>query len=166
MSAGQETEADTEQRTGATSASIGAPLVAARTARKLDVETVARELKLDVAVVRALEQDNAAALPAPIFVKGYLRSYARLVGLPESELVLSYAQQVDELPPLTVTRIKTKTPMFRLPSTRLLRNVVLLLLLLIMLWLAWPFVERLIETRETLQEEQTPGRIELPPAGR
>ena len=165
MSAGPETEAGSGQQAGAAAASIGAQLVAARQARKLDRAMVARELKLDVAVVEALEQDNAAALPAPIFVKGYLRSYARLVGLPEEQLVRTYAQQVDDLPPLTVTRIKAKTPLFRLPSSRLLRNVVLLLLLVIMLWLAWPFVDRLLESRD-VQDEQAPGRLELPAAGR
>ncbi|MDH3978944.1 MAG: helix-turn-helix domain-containing protein [Gammaproteobacteria bacterium] len=147
-------------------ASIGAQLTAARKARKLEIDKVAHELKLDVAVIRALENDDGAALPAPIFVKGYLRSYARLVGLPEDGLVRSYAQQVGELPPLTVTRVKRPALLFRLPSTRLLRNIVLLLLLLIMLWLAWPFVERLLDSRGGQQLEQTPGHLELPAAGR
>ncbi len=164
MSVGPETENAPEQGVGA-AASIGAQLAAARKALKLDVDKVARELKLNVAVIEALENDAAAALPAPIFVKGYLRSYARLVGLPEDALVSSYAQQAGELPPLTVAGTSRPVPLLRLPSTRLLRNVVLLLLLLIMLWLAWPFVERLLESRDGQQIEQTPGQLELPPAG-
>jgi cytoskeleton protein RodZ len=164
MNVGPETE-NTPGRRDDAAASIGAQLAAARKALKLDVDKVAHELKLDVAVIEALENDVAAALPAPIFVKGYLRSYARLVGLPEDALVRSYAQQVGELPPLTVAGITRPAPLLRLPSTRLLRNVVLLLLLLIMLWLAWPFVERLLESRDGRQTEQTPGQLELPPAG-
>jgi cytoskeletal protein RodZ len=169
MSAGPETEARADQGVDA-SASIGAQLAAARKARKLDVVKVAHELKLDVAVIRALENDDAAALPASIFVKGYLRSYARLVGLPEQELLGKYAQQAKELPPLTVTGIKQPAPFFRLPSVRLLRNVMLLLLLVIMLWLAWPFAERLLDSRQgqqgEQQDEEAPGHLELPAAGR
>ncbi len=163
MSTGQVTEGGRDQGLD-TAASIGARLKAARKARVLETGTVARELHLDVAIIEALENDNRDALPAPIFVKGYLRSYARLVGLPEDELVSAYAQQVDDLPPLTVTRISQKAPLLRLPSGRLLKNAVLLLLLLTMVWLAWPFVERLLESRDGEQEEQTPGHIELPPA--
>ena len=144
--------------------SIGARLSAARERRKLTVSAVADELKLDVSMVYALENDDKAALPAAIFVQGYLRRYARLVGLPEDELIRDYSESTDEPPPLTVVAIKRKTPFFRLPSGRVVRNVILLLLALIMLWLAWPFVERLIALRGQSGEEQVPGRLELPPA--
>jgi cytoskeleton protein RodZ len=160
MNAGPETEATPKH--GVDASSIGARLAAAREARKLDIGRVARELKLDVAVIEALENDDSTALPAPIFVKGYLRSYARLVGLPEEELLRIFALQADELPPLTVARVEQSSPFFRLPSVRLLRNIVLLLLLVIMLWLAWPFARQLLESHDGQQDEQTPGRLELP----
>jgi hypothetical protein len=44
------------------------------------------------------------------------------------------------------------------------RNVILLLLAVIMLWLAYPFVERFIASRGQLAEESVPGRLDLPPA--
>jgi len=127
---------------------------------------VADELKLDVRMVEALERDDKAVLPAAIFVQGYLRRYARLMGLPEDELVRDYTESTDEPPPLTVVAIKRKTPFFRLPSGRVLRNFILLLLAVIMLWLAYPFVERFIASRGQPVEEQVPGRLELPPANR
>jgi len=158
----------TEPQAGgpASNQSIGARLATARQARNLDIEKVATELKLDVATIRALENDDRAALPAPIFVKGYLRSYARLVGLAENELVRAYAAQAGELPPLTITRITKPAPMLRLPSTRLLRNVVVVLLLAIMLWLAWPFAVRLWHSRTTPAESPQQGQLELPPPAR
>jgi cytoskeleton protein RodZ len=145
------------------SLSIGAQLVAARKARKLDIEKVATELKLDVSTVRALENDDQAALPAPIFVKGYLRNYARLVGLAEEELVRTYAEQAGDLPPLTITRISKPKPMLRLPSSRTLRNIVMVLLLGIMAWLAWPVVDRLVQSRVESSEDSQPGQLDLPP---
>jgi cytoskeleton protein RodZ len=142
--------------------SIGARLAAARQACELDVRVVANELKIDVAIVEALENDDKAALPAAIFVKGYLRNYARLVGLPEDEMLRDYAERTGELPPLTVINVKGKTPFFQLPSARLLRNIIMVLLAAILIWLAYPFIEHLIESRGQVTQDPLPGRLELP----
>jgi cytoskeleton protein RodZ len=142
--------------------SIGARLAAARKACELDLGVVANELNLDANIITALESDDTAALPAAIFVKGYLRNYARLVGLPEDELVRDYAEQTGEPPPLTVVSLGGKTPLFQLPSARLLRNIILILLAVILIWLAYPFIERLIESRGQETQEPVPGRLELP----
>jgi cytoskeleton protein RodZ len=143
--------------------SIGRQLADARKRHKLDIETVARTLKLDASIVRALEIDDRDNLPATIFVQGYLRNYARLVGLPGEELVRSYAAQAEALPPLKVVRIDTKRKGLRLPPARLVRNIVLVLLAVIMAWLAYPFVEKLVVARDQGGAEQAPGRLELPP---
>ena len=63
-----------------TPTSAGQALARARAAKGLTVEDVSRQLKLSVAQVHALESDNHASLPAPIFVRGFLRSYARFIG--------------------------------------------------------------------------------------
>jgi cytoskeletal protein RodZ len=163
MSASQDTD-DGSTVTGVDRKSIGARLSAARTERKLDRRAVANELHLDVRTIDALENDDKAELPAAIFVKGYLRNYARLVGLPEDEIVRDFAEQSGDPPPLTVVSINDRTPFFRLPSARLLRNIILLLLAIILLWLAYPFVERLIQSRGQEIQQVIPGRLELPPA--
>jgi cytoskeleton protein RodZ len=61
-------------------ASAGAVLAAAREAKGLSIEDISRQLKLSAAQVRALETDDHASLPSPVFVRGFLRSYARVVG--------------------------------------------------------------------------------------
>jgi len=146
--------------------SPGARLAAAREDQQLTIGAVAEELKLDPRVIEALESDDRSVLPAAIFVQGYLRRYARLTGLPEDELVGDYADSMDEPPPLTVVSIKGKAPFFRLPSARVLRNIILLLLAAILIWLAYPFVERMIASRGEPGEGPVPGRLELPPANR
>ena len=70
---------------------VGQRLREARTRRKMTVERVAKELHLDVPVIQAIENGDRAAMPAPIFVQGYIRSYARLLELPEDELVRQFA---------------------------------------------------------------------------
>lgn len=59
----------------------GARLRAAREAAGLTIEDAARRLRVPAHVVRALEQENWACLGAPVFVRGQVRSYARLLGL-------------------------------------------------------------------------------------
>ena len=68
----------------------GARLRAAREAAGLGQNDVAAELRLGVDTIDALEHDAVERLPAPIFVRGYLRNYATLVGLPAQELVDAY----------------------------------------------------------------------------
>lgn len=145
-------------------APIGTQLSAARNMRNLTIEKVAQELHLDVAVVRALENDEREKLPSPIFVQGYLKSYGRLVGLPVEELIRNYSEQVGGPPPLTVIRTNTRLPAVRLRSIRLIRNVIILLLAAILLSLAWPFLERYIDSQRESATEQLPGRLQLPPA--
>ncbi len=145
---------------------VGRRLREARTRRKMGLEGVAKELHLDVSVISAIENDDRTSMPAPAFVQGYIRNYARLLELPEDELVRQYAAQCSEPPPLSVIGIgdHRKMPFLRLPSMRLLRNLILLMLAAILVWLAWPVAERMIESRSADTGEALPGRLELPPA--
>ena len=145
-------------------ASIGAQLRAARKNRKLDIEEVAHELHLDVDVVRALENDERGKLPAPIFVQGYLKSYGRFVGLPVDKLIKDYSEQMGEPPPLHVIKSAEKLPAVSQRSSRLIRYVIVLLLVAILVWLVYPFIERYIDSQRDPAGEQEPGRLELPPA--
>lgn len=62
-------------------ASCGMRLRQARENARLSLEDVSRQLKMPVAVVRALESDDWARQGAPVFVRGHLRSYAKLLGV-------------------------------------------------------------------------------------
>lgn len=70
--------------------SPGERLQKARKERKLEITAVAEQLNLSPGVVRALEADDYRMLPNATFVKGYLRSYARALGIPGDELVRGY----------------------------------------------------------------------------
>lgn len=63
---------------------IGLRLKQARVSQSLSIAQVAQQLKLPVAIVEAMERDDWARLGAPVYVRSYLGSYLRLVGLPES----------------------------------------------------------------------------------
>ena len=70
--------------------SPGARLRIAREARGLAIEDVAERLRLNAALVLALEEDRLALLGAPVFAKGHLRNYALLVGVPEAEIMAAF----------------------------------------------------------------------------
>jgi cytoskeleton protein RodZ len=143
-------------------ASIGAQLCEARKQRRFKIEKVAQELHLDTDIIRALENDEHGKLPAPIFVQGYLRSYGRLVGLPVDRLIKDYNEQRGEPPPLSVIRSTDRLPAVSQRSIRLIRYVIVLLLAAILAWLAYPFIERYIDSQRESAGEQVPGHLELP----
>lgn len=80
----------------------------AREAQKLSVSKVANLLHLDPRLVGALEHNDYEHLPEPIYVTGYLRNYARLLDLPEEEVVSSY-QRLDMPPPPILSELTRKT---------------------------------------------------------
>ena len=69
--------------------SVGAKLRAARLSQGMTVEEVAQITKLPKASLELLENDSYNALPALVFVRGFVRSYAKTVGLNGDELVRS-----------------------------------------------------------------------------
>jgi len=62
-------------------ASIGVRLKQAREQAGLSQEDVAASLKIPVKGIRQLESGDSSQLGAPVFVRGQLRSYARLMGV-------------------------------------------------------------------------------------
>jgi cytoskeleton protein RodZ len=70
--------------------SPGHRLREARLEAKISVDEVASRLHLDTRLVEALENDRYADLPEATFVRGYLRGYASLLGLPPAPIIEAY----------------------------------------------------------------------------
>ena len=70
--------------------SPGAALLAERRNQGLSLGDIARQLKLSVRQVEALERDDYATFSGPLFVRGFLRNYAKLLHL-EPEALLAAA---------------------------------------------------------------------------
>ncbi|WP_024303680.1 RodZ domain-containing protein [Pseudogulbenkiania sp. MAI-1] len=60
---------------------VGATLKAAREAAGLSLGEVADRLKLSLKQLEAIESDRFEALPGPAFVRGFVRNYARFLGV-------------------------------------------------------------------------------------
>ncbi len=98
-----------------------------REARGLSVQDVASNLRLSSQVIRALEQDDYAALPSATFVSGYLRAYARLLEISESEL--SLPRQAVSNPRLVKSVSTASEPRSRQFPMRLISVLIVLALL-------------------------------------
>lgn len=91
-------------------AGFGSRLQAARRAAGLSREDVSRRLKMPVRVIDALESDAPCDPGAAVFVRGQLRSYARLLGLEVPAHVIDA-----KLPPVAAPELvsHTFTPRYR-----------------------------------------------------
>ena len=85
-------EPDSEIGEDVSGLGLGERLRSARKARALSLEQVAESLHLDENIVVALEDERYDAFGAPVFVRGHLRAYARLVGLPIDSVLDAYAK--------------------------------------------------------------------------
>jgi cytoskeleton protein RodZ len=73
--------------------SPGRRLRVQRQSRGLTIERIGAQLHLKPEIIDALEQDRFEDLPDGVFVMGYLRNYARLLGLDPIPLIASYRSQ-------------------------------------------------------------------------
>jgi cytoskeletal protein RodZ len=61
-----------------------------REMREINLRDIADRTKISLRYLEAMEADRFDLLPAPIFAKGFLREYARYVGLSPDEVVNHY----------------------------------------------------------------------------
>jgi cytoskeleton protein RodZ len=74
----------------------GQALRAIRLAQGISAEYVQRQLGLTTVLFDALEQDDHRRLPDAIFVKGYLRRYADLVGVRPAQVFAAYQRFLEQ----------------------------------------------------------------------
>ena len=73
---------------------FGQQLMLAREKAGMTVEEAARALNLKVETVEAIEDSAMDKLPPVAFVQGYVRSYARLLELPEERILREFEEEV------------------------------------------------------------------------
>jgi cytoskeletal protein RodZ len=79
---------------------VGADLRNARIARKRSIEDIAQATKITPALLRAIENDAFDRVPGGLFARGYLRAYAREVGLDGETLVQRYRAEFEPVAPV------------------------------------------------------------------
>lgn len=71
----------------------GLQLASIRLQRGFSIEYVASKLHLRVRIIELLENGDFNLLPEPVFIKGYLRAYAKLLGVAPEPFLAVFNQQ-------------------------------------------------------------------------
>jgi cytoskeleton protein RodZ len=79
-------------------ASLGTYLRALREASKGSLEEMARATRVSLRQLEALESDSFSELPAPVFVKGFIRAYCDFLSEPPDEALRRYRDMLGERP--------------------------------------------------------------------
>ncbi|HZP14010.1 MAG TPA: helix-turn-helix domain-containing protein [Nevskiaceae bacterium] len=77
----------------------GATLRAAREKAGLRLDEVAVRTKIPLHVLEAIEHDDTAKLGQPVYVRGYLRKYAKAMSLQETQVLTAFDANVMKPPP-------------------------------------------------------------------
>jgi cytoskeletal protein RodZ len=109
---------------------FGAPLQAAREARRQNLHSLAERLCLRSGVLKALEEERTDDLPEPLLARGYLRQYAKLLELDAEPLLRLYPAKTRHSPETFGDPPSSKQRLFAVFAWRLLPTALALLGLL------------------------------------
>jgi hypothetical protein len=100
--------------------SLGTRLKQHREQRKITLDDISASTKISTRLLRAIEDEHFDQLPGGIFNKGFIRAYARQVGMSEDEAVTAYLEASGQVEvqkdapaqqfPLQIAREKLKPP--------------------------------------------------------
>ncbi|GAC1365306.1 MAG: hypothetical protein NVSMB47_16690 [Polyangiales bacterium] len=142
---------------------IGARLRHERERLGMAIEEVARATRIPVPSLERLEADRFDDLPGEVFVRGFLRAYARTVGVDPDEVLAHYgaARRVPHVAPTPVA------PSSQRREGRRVGIAIAFVLLLVLCTMALSFVLRPrgrdlpVEISQTTQLGDAPGRARV-----
>lgn len=128
--------------------SLGEYLKRERELRQISLEEVAGGTKIAIYRLRAMEAGRWEELPAEVFVKGFIKSYAEFIGLVPEDVILRYQEihatdkSLDEPPEPAYKPLfnyVNKVSMFNRDLISATVTIFLILLLLVLVfWFFWP----------------------------
>ena len=157
-------EAEVEETTAETEATPPPwdQLRQAREQKNLEQSDIAKEMKLDLRFVKALEEGRLEELPQPVYTAGYIRAYAKLVGLSPDKIVGDYASQettkmpeipkVGEKVPARYRHVQNALPKSfsvshgHMDEKKKIRLLVIALVVVVALAIAWQITSKMTET--------------------
>jgi len=116
-----------------------------RESEDLKLSRVSVLLHLSEEKLIALEADDYGKLPGPVFVQGYLRNYARLLGVPVEPILNAYhaaSPESSQMPELKITQVSHEVGSGHALVRLATWGIVIGLILLVVVWwrgiLQWP----------------------------
>ncbi len=87
---------------------LGQYLKRERTLRQITLKEIAGRTRIHIKILQKLESDDYANMPAGTFIKGFLKSYAKCVGLNVEDVILRYQVMMGFTPPPPLAPAKTR----------------------------------------------------------
>lgn len=150
---------------------IGQYLKNTREERKIPIAQVAQALKTKLETIQALEANDFSKIPAPTYVKGYLRSYANYLGIDSDHLIAEYNRQYPTESKQVLILQGKKLPSVGLDAKKLIRPKILIpvgiiigLLISIVFFITTTPKKQIIHTKKPIEEPQkvSPTTITTP----
>lgn len=91
----------------------GLELRQARERRGISLQQLSQSTKISLRVLQALERGDADVFPAPVYTRGFVRTYAKEVGLPD-DVVRRYMAELE--PPAPVNEVAPNVETRRTPA--------------------------------------------------
>lgn len=143
-------------------ASPGEQLRTAREERGLTLEDVYAATHIRVEYLNALEQDDRAALPDDVVARGFVRNYARYLGLDPKPLVGEYGFEEVALPkPLEASEaIDVPLQISPIPSGAIVGTIALLIVIAVLVGGIWYVYPRRAELMDRFNQAAPVGLID------
>ncbi len=143
---------------------IGEKLRAGREKLGLSINELSVETRLNTQILTALEEYYPSQLPPMTFVLGYIKSYARRVGIPESHLHLERLEPESHIPEVKASLAgPPESSSSDLPVRIVTYLIIISVLVLLALW--WVSQKADDGSNTTSNEVLQQDRQQLPPFG-
>jgi len=139
---------------------IGATLKEHREKQDVSIHQVANQLHLDNRIIIAIENDDYDSLPDPIYIRGYIRGYCKILNLSADEMLQIYKESAPHADPEIIPEIKypTQSSSSDKPVKAFTYLISLGLVLLVITWWQSNFIVTTpITSQAQLAEPQPPS---------
>jgi len=141
---------------------FGSGLKLAREKSSMSLTEVAENLHISVDIIKALENSQIDALPALTFTQGYIRSYARLLGVSADEIISDYVSMVPDLK--QVLNPNSVLPAQKCCNDKVVKLIsfgfLILAIFVLVYWLVNTDFKMALERASNVAEFNSPGFIE------
>lgn len=125
---------------------------------KLSAQDIAKRIHLDIKIIEAIENDSSEGMPTAIYVRGYLRSYAKIVDADADKIIELYNADSPAPPPEILPEVKPPSQVSSndKPVKAFTYLITLGLVLLLLIWYQSNFI---VEPKINNAPENTPTNI-------
>jgi cytoskeletal protein RodZ len=149
---------------------VGEQLRAAREARNLTVQNVAEATNMRTDHVQALEDGDYTPFPAPVYIRGSVRTYARLLKLDVPAIMATLSAEMGQQVGGELTSSGPRKGFVDLLAYQAARfgwkRGLILLVLLVLAWLIWAVPGWLAKSRSNSPATDLPPASYQPPRGK